>query len=61
MADGAAHDLTALEPYTLAIVKPDAVAAGKQDEILHIAELAGFTVIQQQRLQVGAAPRCPFT
>lgn len=43
---------------TLAIIKPDAVAAGKAEEILHLAELAGFTVIQQQRTQV-IAPHAP--
>jgi len=37
---------------TLAIIKLDAVAAGKADEILHLAELCGFTIIQQQRVQV---------
>ena len=49
-----AHDPTAAGPYTLVILKPDAVAAGKEHEILHIAELTGFTVIQKERLQVRA-------
>jgi hypothetical protein len=55
MTDTAAQDAAPVLPLsrTLAIVKPDAVAAGKAEEILHLAELAGFTVIQQQRLQVG--------
>ncbi|KAI8468215.1 MAG: nucleoside diphosphate kinase [Monoraphidium minutum] len=55
MGDLAGWDAAAAAPYTLAIVKPDAVAAGKAEEILHLAELAGFTVIQQQRLQLTVA------
>jgi hypothetical protein len=56
-AEGRPGGAAAAAPgYTLAIVKPDAVAAGKADEMLHLAELSGFTVIQQQRLQVGG--RC---
>lgn len=50
---------------TLALVKPDAVAAGKLDDIVQLAELAGCTVLAQQRVQVRAlrmlahAPRPP--
>lgn len=50
-AGGAGAGADALQ-RTLAIVKPDAVAAGKADEILHLAELAGFTVIQKRQLTV---------
>ena len=38
---------------TLAIVKPDAFAAA--DEILHIAQLAGFTVLQRRTLRLAPA------
>ncbi len=38
---------------TLALIKPDAVQAGKADEIMQLIELAGFTIIAQQKLQVG--------
>ena len=33
---------------TYAMIKPDAVAAGKVDDILKIAEDAGFVVVRRQ-------------
>jgi hypothetical protein len=40
---------------TLAIVKPDAFA--RAADVLHLAELAGFTVICRRAVQVGAGVR----
>ena len=37
---------------TLALIKPDAVAAGRASEIMQIIELSGFTIIAQEHLQV---------
>jgi nucleoside-diphosphate kinase len=37
---------------TFALIKPDAVAAGKVDDIMQLAELAGFTIVAKQQLQV---------
>lgn len=52
--------------YTLAMIKPDAVAAGKAAELLQLIELAGFIIIARRQMQVqphmglqGAdVPRC---
>lgn len=52
---GASRAGAAFVERTLAMVKPDAVAAGAADEILHLAELAGFTVIQKRQMQVRCA------
>ena len=53
-ASSAGAPTAATLSYTLAIVKPD--AAGRwADEILHLTELSGFTVVQQQRLQLTVA------
>lgn len=38
---------------TLALIKPDAVRAGKAEEIKQLIELHGFTIIAQQKIQVG--------
>lgn len=38
--------------YTLAIIKPDAVKAGKAAEIQQLAEIAGFQITAKQQLQV---------
>jgi nucleoside diphosphate kinase len=37
---------------TLALIKPDAVRAGKAEEIKQLIELHGFTIIAQQKVQV---------
>eukprot|EP01026_Neomeris_dumetosa_P073356 TRINITY_DN7539_c0_g1_i1.p3 TRINITY_DN7539_c0_g1~~TRINITY_DN7539_c0_g1_i1.p3 ORF type:complete len:233 (+),score=29.42 TRINITY_DN7539_c0_g1_i1:25-699(+) len=37
---------------TLALIKPDAVSAGKAKDIKHLLELQGFTIIAQQYLQL---------
>lgn len=37
---------------TYAMIKPDAVAAGKAEEIMHLIEYNGFTIIAKQKLQV---------
>lgn len=39
---------------TLALIKPDAVRAGKAEEIKQLIEIHGFTIVAQQKLQVGA-------
>jgi nucleoside diphosphate kinase len=41
--------------YTLAMIKPDAVAAGKASEIQQLAEMHGFLIIAKRQLQVPAA------
>jgi hypothetical protein len=41
---------------TLALIKPDAVAAGRASEIMQIIELSGFTIIAKEHLQVRHAP-----
>jgi nucleoside diphosphate kinase len=40
--------------YTLAMIKPDAVAAGKASEIQQLAEMHGFLIIAKRQLQVPA-------
>jgi nucleoside diphosphate kinase len=40
--------------YTLAMIKPDAVAAGKASEIQQLAEMHGFLIIAKRQLQVQA-------
>lgn len=40
---------------TLALIKPDAVKAGKADEIKQLIELHGFTIVAQQKLQLTRA------
>lgn len=37
---------------TLAMIKPDAVAAGKASEIQQLAEMHGFLIIAKRQLQV---------
>ncbi|KAG2488311.1 hypothetical protein HYH03_013161 [Edaphochlamys debaryana] len=37
---------------TFAIIKPDAVRAGKAEEIMQLIELNGFTIIAKQKLQL---------
>lgn len=37
---------------TLALIKPDAVAAGKAEEIMHLIEVKGFTIVAKQKMQV---------
>ena len=37
---------------TLALIKPDAVAAGNAREIMQLIEMAGFTVLCKKKLQV---------
>ncbi len=41
--------------WTFALIKPDAVRAGKAQEIKQLVEIHGFTIIAQEKLQVGAA------
>ena len=48
----AAVEIPGLES-TLAMIKPDAVKAGKAEEICQLIELAGFTIVAKQKLQVG--------
>ncbi len=36
---------------TLALIKPDAVKAGRAEEIKQLIELHGFTIMAQQKLQ----------
>lgn len=43
---------------TLALIKPDAVAEGRADEIMHLAELEGFTVVVQAKIQVWHSAPC---
>jgi nucleoside-diphosphate kinase len=38
--------------HTLALIKPDTVAAGKAAEMQQLAELAGFQVVAKRTLQV---------
>eukprot|EP00882_Tetradesmus_deserticola_P019735 GHRQ01021268.1.p1 GENE.GHRQ01021268.1~~GHRQ01021268.1.p1 ORF type:complete len:275 (+),score=57.25 GHRQ01021268.1:162-986(+) len=38
--------------YTLAMIKPDAVAAGKASEIQQLAEMQGFLIIAKRQLQL---------
>lgn len=44
-------DLPSVEK-TLALIKPDAVAKGKANEIMQLIEMAGFTIVMKQKLQV---------
>lgn len=37
--------------HTLAMIKPDAVSAGKADEIQLLAEMHGFTVVRKRTMQ----------
>ena len=38
---------------TFALIKPDAVMHGKAPEIMQLIELAGFTIVMKEKLQVG--------
>lgn len=38
--------------YTLALIKPDAVRAGKASEIQQLIEMSGFLIIAKRQLQV---------
>ncbi|ORZ22171.1 nucleoside diphosphate kinase [Absidia repens] len=49
-----------LQQRTLALVKPDAVQANHQQEIIDKITLAGFTIIQQKQLQFTLAQACLF-
>ncbi|GFR52672.1 hypothetical protein Agub_g15296, partial [Astrephomene gubernaculifera] len=40
---------------TLALIKPDAVRAGKASEIMQLIELNGFTIIAKQKMQLTRA------
>jgi hypothetical protein len=40
--------------YTLALIKPDAVRAGKALEIQQLIEMSGFMIITKKQLQVNA-------
>ena len=44
---------------TLAVLKPDAVAAGKASEMELAIEAAGFTVLCRREVQVRARPPPP--
>lgn len=46
---------------TLAIVKPDAVRAGRALDIRQRAELEGFTVLAQQHVQASNLGEAPGT
>jgi nucleoside diphosphate kinase len=41
---------------TFAMIKPDAVSWGRADEIMQLIQLAGFTIIAKQKLQVRWRP-----
>lgn len=41
--------------FTLALVKPDAVRAGKAPEIQQLIEMSGFLIIAKRQLQVKPA------
>ena len=43
-----------MEPFekTYAMIKPDAVGAGKAEEICQLIEVHGFTIVSKQKLQV---------
>ncbi len=43
-----------MEPFekTYAMIKPDALRAGKAEEICQLIEVHGFTIIAKQKLQV---------
>lgn len=45
---------------TLALIKPDAVAAGQAEEIMLLLELHGFTILEKRCLKVGWAPMAPL-
>lgn len=47
--------LTSGAEWTLGLVKPDATAAGKADEIKLLAEMNGFTIIAAQKMQLTRA------
>lgn len=38
--------------YTLALIKPDAVAGGKAQEMQQLIEMSGFLIIAKRQLQV---------
>ena len=46
--------IAAMEPFekTYAMIKPDALRAGKAEEICQLIEVHGFTIIAKQKLQV---------
>ena len=44
---------------TLAVLKPDAVAAGKASEMEIAIEAAGFTVLCRREVQVRSPPPAP--
>lgn len=39
---------------TFALIKPDAVRNGKAEEIMHLMELKGFSILNKKQVQVGA-------
>lgn len=43
-----------MEPFekTYAMIKPDALRAGKAEEICQLIEVHGFTILAKQKLQV---------
>ena len=43
-----------MEPFekTYAMIKPDAVGAGKAEEICQLIEVHGFTIVAKRELQV---------
>ena len=49
-----AEQSPAMEPFekTYAMIKPDALRAGKAEEICQLIEVHGFTIIAKQKLQV---------
>lgn len=49
-----AYQSPAMEPFekTYAMIKPDALRAGKAEEICQLIEVHGFTIIAKQKLQV---------
>jgi nucleoside-diphosphate kinase len=44
--------------YTLALIKPDAVKAGKAAEMQQLMQLHDFSIIAKQQLQVYLAVAC---
>ena len=46
-------DTSLANEVTLAMIKPDAVAAGKARDIMHAIEANGFHIIAKKYVQVG--------
>lgn len=44
--------------YTLALIKPDAVKAGKAAEMMQLMQLHDFSIIAKKQLQVCKAVSC---